>query len=164
MKAFKHWLPVVLWMGFIFAMSSDLGSSTHSSRIIEPIVRWIKPDTTPEQFEFVHFILRKLGHLTEYAVLALLVFRALKHTLAQPLDKLSWQTVGIALLITASYAATDEWHQSFVPGRTAAIGDVLIDSSGGLLSLLIVLFWYHILSPRLQPKVATTISNPSRTT
>jgi len=152
MKVFKHWLPVILWMGFIFAMSTDLGSSEHSSRIIEPVIRWIKPDATPEQFEFVHFIVRKLGHLSEYAVLGLLVFRALRHTLPAPLAKFSWQTAGIALLITAAYAATDEVHQSFVPGRTPAFGDVLIDSSGALSSLLAVLLWCHVLSLRLRPK------------
>lgn len=159
MKSFKLWLPVVLWMGFIFAMSSDLGSSEHSSRLIEPVVKWIKPDTTPEQFELVHFIVRKLGHLSEYAVLALLVFRALKHTLPSLPGKFSWQTAGLALLITTAYAATDEFHQTFVPGRTPTIGDVMIDASGGLLSLMLFLFWCHFISPRLQPKVAS--SNPS---
>lgn len=154
MRAYKHWVPVALWMGFIFAMSSDLGSAAHTSRIIEPLVLWIKPDATPEQFEFIHFIIRKLAHLTEYAVLALLVFRALKHTRPLTLGKFSWQTAGLALLITAAYAATDEWHQTFVPGRTPAVGDVLIDSSGGLVSLLITLFWYQWLSPRLFSKTA----------
>ena len=104
MKSFKHWLPVVLWMGFIFAMSTELGSSANTSSIFEPLVKWFKPDATPEQFEFVHFIVRKLGHLTEYAVLALLVFRALRLTLPSPLCKFSWQTAGIALLITTTYA------------------------------------------------------------
>jgi len=161
MKMFKPWMPVILWMGFIFAMSSSLGSSANSSRILEPLVRLIMPDATPEQFEFVHFIVRKLGHLSEYAVLALLVFRALKLTLRSPLGKFSWRTASLALLITTAYAATDEWHQSFVPGRTPAIGDVMIDSSGGLLSLLIVLFWCHILSPRLLSKTEPLKTNPT---
>jgi VanZ family protein len=140
-------------MGFIFAMSSDLGSAAHTSQIIEPLVLWIKPNATPEEFEFVHFLIRKLAHLTEYAVLALLVFRALKRSFrSPPAGKFSWQTAGLALLMTAAYAATDEWHQTFVPGRTPAVGDVLIDSSGGLISLLIVLFWSQYLAPRFLSK------------
>jgi VanZ family protein len=149
MRIYRHWLPVVLWMAFIFLMSSELGSATHTSRIIEPLVQWIKPDATPEQFEFVHFVVRKLAHLTEYAVLGLLVFRALKRSRRSPATKFSWQTAGLTLLIAAAYAATDEWHQTFVPGRTPAFGDVLIDSSGALISLLAVCLWTHFFSGRL---------------
>ena len=43
----------------------------------------------------------------------------------------------MALLVVAAYASLDEFHQSFVPGRTAAVGDVMIDTSGGATSLLL---------------------------
>lgn len=142
--AFKHWLPAILWMGVIFLMSTDAGSAAHTSKIIEPLVLWIKPDASRDQFEFVHFIVRKLGHLSEYAVLALLVLRASRRTLQLTPDKWSWRAAGVALLTAAAYAATDEWHQSFVPGRTAAVSDVLIDSSGALVGLSLVFLWHNL--------------------
>src|SRR5258708_34005949 len=103
MSAYKHWLPVVLWMGFIFAMSSDLGSAEHTSRIIEPLVLWLKPDASPEQFELVHFLVRKCGHLSEYALLAFLILRAINFSGSFVTNKWSWQTPATSLRTAAVY-------------------------------------------------------------
>jgi len=143
---FKHWLPAILWMGGIFAMSTDVGSATHTSKIIEPLVLWIRPNASQDEFELVHFFIRKLGHLSEYAVLALLVLRAMRRTLLLAPGRWSWQAAGITELIAAAYAATDEWHQSFIPGRTAALGDVAIDSCGALVGLTLMFLWYKVAS------------------
>ena len=136
-RTHKHWLPVILWMGLIFVMSSDFGSAAHTSVIIEPLVLWIKPNATSEEFELVHFIIRKLGHLSEYAILGLLVLHAIERT--RPAHRAwSWPAASLTLLIAAAYASTDEWHQTFVPGRTAALGDVMIDSCGALVGLMLM--------------------------
>ncbi|MFT3784421.1 MAG: VanZ family protein [Nibricoccus sp.] len=152
MKFLKYWLPVALWMVVIFFMSTDFGSAEHSSRLIEPLVRWIKPDVTVDQLGVVHFIVRKLGHLSEYAVLALLTLRAFTHTLRAPLNRCCWQTAGLTLLVIVPYAATDEWHQTLVPGRTPAVGDVMIDATGGLLALVVALSWSYFLPSRIRPQ------------
>jgi VanZ family protein len=136
-------------MTLIFVMSSDFGSAAHTSRIIEPLILWINPNASPETLAHLHFLVRKFGHLSEYAVLALLVLRAIRLTARPTLARWSWQRAGIALLIAAAYAATDEWHQSFVPTRTAAFDDVLIDSTGALAGLMLVFFWYKLPSPGL---------------
>ena len=141
MRVFKHWLPVFLWMGVIFLMSTDLGSATHTSRIIEPLLRWLNPQISPEAIGRAHFLVRKTGHLTEYAILALLVLRALRKSQPDRWSTHLWRAAGCALLITAAYASTDEWHQSFVPGRTASPVDVLIDGSGGFLALTLSVLW-----------------------
>lgn len=151
-------MPVFLWMGVIFVMSTDAGSAAHTSVIIEPIVLWLKPNASHEEFEFVHFIIRKLGHLSEYAVLGLLVLRALKHTRPTAPGKWSWQTAGATLLVAAAYAATDEWHQSFVPGRTSALGDVLIDSSGAAVGLSVMLLRHKLAASGLCPTTAPHIA------
>ena len=153
-RAYKHWLPVALWMGVIFIMSTDLGSGAHTSRLIEPLVRWIRPDTTPEEFERVHFLVRKSGHLAEYAVLTLLLLLTLKHSLPRPATtaKWSWPAAGLVLVTAAAYAATDEWHQSFVPGRTATLRDVLIDSGGALLALAVMFSWQKFSPIGLRPQ------------
>jgi VanZ family protein len=163
MRVFKLWLPVTLWMGLIFVMSTDVGSATQTSRIIEPLVLWIKPNASQEQFELVHFLVRKLGHLSEYAVLALLLLRAIRRSQCSTSHKWSWRAAGFALLVAAAYAATDEWHQSFIPGRTAALTDVLIDSSGALIGLALGFFWQMLpslgLYSRTLPSASTQASS-----
>jgi VanZ family protein len=95
--AFRLWAPVVLVAAIIFAFSSvpSLGTGLGT---------W-------------DLVLRKIAHLTEYAVLGALLQRALAHS-------------GIAILIGAVYAASDEIHQHFVQGRHAAWYDVVIDTVG----------------------------------
>ncbi len=132
LRAHKHWLPVILWMGFIFGLSTDLGSFEHTSRFIGPFLRWLNPEISAEAVRQVQFIIRKTGHFTEYAILALLVLRALR--LSKP-ERSFLQTAFIALLVAAAYAATDEFHQSFVPSRGASVYDVLIDASGAFTAL-----------------------------
>jgi VanZ family protein len=134
----KFWLPVLVWMAVIFSASSDAHSSEHSSRFFEPLVRWLFPHMTPEHVELIHHLFRKCGHLTEYAVLALLLWRAL-HMSPNNLPAWSWPKVGGTLLLVFLYAASDEFHQRFVPTRTPQVSDVFIDMIGGAIGLLV--FW-----------------------
>src|SRR5690349_2133097 len=74
----KSWLPVVLWMAVMFFGSTDLMSAEHTSRILEPLLRWLVPGISPQTLAQAHFYVRKAAHLTEYAILASLLFRALR--------------------------------------------------------------------------------------
>lgn len=94
---FRAWVPVALWAALIFAFSSVPSLSSG-------LGTW-------------DLILRKLAHLTEYAILGALLARAL----ARP---------ELAIAIGALYATSDEIHQHFVRGRHAAWYDVLIDTIG----------------------------------
>jgi len=145
-------------MAFIFVMSSDVGSAAHTSRYLKPLILWIRPDTSSEEFEGIQFLIRKLAHISEYAVLALLILRALKISPPPASTQWSWRRAGVALLIASAYAATDEWHQSFVPSRTADPGDVLIDSTGALVGLALVFLRWK-LSSRIWPPKATPSSS-----
>ena len=78
----------------------------------------------------IHFITRKIAHFTEYAILGLLAARAFR-----PYRR--WFLISAVLIVV--YALIDEYHQSFVPSRTASIFDSLIDMSGGLAALIIIL-------------------------
>jgi len=79
---------------------------------------------------------RKCAHVTEYAILALLCWVALLRRAAP--GKWDWARARNALLIVATYASTDEFHQLFVPSRQASVIDVLIDTCGGAFGLLFV--------------------------
>jgi VanZ family protein len=136
LRAFiKYWLPVLIWMALIFTGSSDSHSYEHSSRFVEPLLRWLFPQMSQDNIEEIHHLIRKCGHLAEYAILALLLWRAL-HLSKNNLPPWSWPKVGGTLLIVFIYAASDEFHQIFVPTRTPLVSDVLIDTAGGAIGLL----------------------------
>jgi len=130
----KHWLPVLIWLGVIFLGSTDMLSAEHTSRFLVPFLRWIDPQISFATLNAIQFGIRKLGHLTEYAILAMLLWRALR-------SGTRWQIKVsilflVAALASAIFAASDEFHQSFVPSRTASPTDVMIDICGALVGLL----------------------------
>ncbi|MDD5141491.1 MAG: VanZ family protein [Verrucomicrobiales bacterium] len=128
---------MLLWMALIFTASSDPHSSEHSSLFVEPLLHWLFPKMSQAHVEGIHLVIRKCAHLTEYAVLALLVWRAL-HQSKTNLPTWSWPKVGGTLLVVFIYAASDEYHQSFVATRTAHFSDVLIDTTGAAIALLVL--------------------------
>jgi len=136
MKVFlKYWLPVVVWLGLIFIGSTDLLSAEHTSRIIGPILRWFNPDVSFATIARVQFFVRKAAHLSEYAFLAMLLWRAFRH-----ISRWQWAMDKLFLavwLICLLFAVSDEFHQSFVPSRTASSTDVAIDVIGALVGLSI---------------------------
>ncbi len=134
----KCWLPVILWMALIFGASADAGSFQHSSRLIAPLVRWLFPHLSGEGVSRIVFIARKCAHLTEYAVLAMLLWRALRQRLHSNPHPRFWARARLALLGVALYAASDEFHQLFVATRDAKVTDVLLDTIGGLLGLTVL--------------------------
>lgn len=131
----SRYLPLLLWLAFISFASSDQFSAANTSRIVEPLIRWLFPRTSPHTLATLHFIIRKAAHFTEYAILALLAARAFRGSRRDALRR-RWLVVTLALLVV--YALIDEYHQSFVPSRTASIFDSLIDMTGGLTMLLIL--------------------------
>lgn len=133
------WLPVVLWFLLIFGASTDMMSSSRTSRIIGPILRWISPDMSDSTIRGVQLFARKGAHVTEYAILCLLLYRAIRRSLNRPNDQWCRKCAAWAWGITFLYAASDEWHQSFVPSRGGSIHDVLIDACGAALGLI---FWH----------------------
>jgi VanZ family protein len=128
----KAWLPVVLWMVLMFFGSTDLMSAEHTSRFLTPFLRWLNPDISPAAIAQVHFLVRKAAHVTEYAILTGLLFRALRGLMAG-----FWRPAVVALVSAMIFAAADEFHQTFVPSRTGSIYDILIDFCGALTGILI---------------------------
>ena len=130
-RLWRYWLPPVLWAAAIFAGSSTVLSSEHTAPLIETIVDAIfGHPLQPSQFNVIHFLVRKAGHLTEYAILSALIFRAIRGERSG----WNWRWASMAIVIAALYASTDEFHQSFVPGRTPSVWDVLIDTTGATLA------------------------------
>lgn len=131
----SRYLPLVAWLVFISYASSDSFNAGNTSRIIGPLVLWLFPNTTPETLLIIHIITRKAAHFTEYAILALLAARAFR-TSPRPALANRWFIAALALVV--AYALLDEYHQSFVPSRTASVYDSMVDIAGGLTALLVV--------------------------
>ena len=134
-RALHAWLAVAACVAVILAFSGDDFSAGSTSRIIGPILRWLFPELSPATLQGVHVLVRKAAHLTEYAVLGLLVFRALLLSLA--ISQARTALLGIALVLAV--AATDELRQSFLASRTGSLADVAIDLTGGALGVCLLL-------------------------
>jgi VanZ family protein len=121
-------------MLLMFAGSTDILSAAHTSRFLIPFLRWLDPTVSFQTILAIHFALRKMGHFTEYAVLASLLWRALRGTFTA----LSVRSVAISTFaVTAAFAISDEFHQSFIPTRTASANDVMIDCIGAFCAVLL---------------------------
>jgi VanZ family protein len=128
-RLLSRYLPLVVWLAFISFASSDSFNAGNTSRIIGPLVLWLFPNTSAETLAAVHFVTRKVAHFTEYAILGFLAARAFR-------QHQRWFLISAVLIVL--YALLDEYHQSFVPSRTASIFDSLIDMAGGISALIFV--------------------------
>ena len=126
-----YYLPPLLWAGVIFYFSSlsDLKSALPG---------------------FFDLILRKIAHMTEFGILAVLCLRMFLLKKGKPLDlrkNLGPEKVYLkeafitAFILSLLYSFTDEFHQSFVFGRTGALGDVLIDAMGIIIGIYLFMRW-----------------------
>ena len=112
MKLLKYWLPPILWGLIIFSFSSlQVGSSNE--------IYW------------KDFVIKKTAHIVEYSILAVLLYRAM---IGSDIEKK--KAIIFAILIVSLYGFTDEFHQSFTPGREPRIRDGIIDTIGGALGVL----------------------------
>ena len=116
LKFMKYWFPVALYCCMIFGVSS--------------ISNIQLPDTLPNSDKFVH--------MSEYALLAALFARAVRHTSQREWHLLIWV---MAIFFVAFYGITDEFHQSFVAGRSSDLADWLADITGGSVGAAVYLLW-----------------------
>ncbi|MBI1749553.1 MAG: VanZ family protein [Acidobacteria bacterium] len=137
MRWLRQWWPAMAWAAAIFFFSTGAFGGESTSRFIIPFLRWLLPDAPPETLFQLHFLIRKAGHFVEYFFLSLLVLRGLRGGAGG--WRLRWGLA--ALLISTGYAATDEFHQYFVPSRGAAAQDVLLDAAGAAVAQAVARLW-----------------------
>jgi VanZ family protein len=131
-SAIWRWGPLILWMAVISGLSTDAFSAAETGRLLMPLLRLLFPGASPARLDLLHAVVRKGAHVTEFAILAFLWYRALDWR------RSGWQTKAAltALVLAAGFGALDEAHQMFVPSRTASIVDVGWDSLGAALGLV----------------------------
>ena len=129
------WLLLLVWVGVIWTFSGASFDAPNTSRFLEPLLRFLLPDVGPAALERGHLLVRKSTHLTEYAVLGLLSWRAAAVDLGGVRPAL------IALALVVGMAGADEWRQSQLAERTGALADVWLDTLGGLLGVCVIVLW-----------------------
>ena len=130
----RYWLPVVIWAALISFASSDDFSAQNTGTVIERVIAVIVGHPLPpEQFDPLHFAIRKLAHLAEYAILGALAYRAARGE--QRGWNIRWAIT--AVVVAAAVATGDEFHQRFVPSRTSSPIDVAIDTAGATISQIV---------------------------
>jgi VanZ family protein len=139
----RAWWPAVVWAGVIFTFSTDTFSSDHTATVLSFFVKWLFPHLSPHQFKFIHHLIRKSAHFTEYFIFCLLLYRGFRGI------RKGWHwTWGIsALSVAAGYSIMDEIHQAFVASRTASPYDSLLDSLGAFFAFGVLWLWF-----RMRPK------------
>jgi len=127
---FRYWLPALAWTALIFFFSTSHFSAEQTGYFLTWLLRSLFHDISRPMFALIHILIRKAAHLTVYAVLGLLWFRARRG----PHSGWRARWALLALLVSMLVALADEFHQSFVPSRTGTPWDVLLDSLGALLA------------------------------
>jgi VanZ family protein len=137
------WLLVLLWASVMFNFSTDSFSKEHTSRVIVPILQWLLPQASAETIDVLHEFIRKCAHVLEYSVLSVLLFRALR----APASGWTIRWAAVALLLAALFAASDEFHQTFVPSRGASVWDVLLDTLAAAAAQVVLWLWLKRATP-----------------
>jgi VanZ family protein len=129
----EYHLPVLLWLVVTFVFSTDAFSSSETSQFIVPALAYFFPTLSTEQVDFWHLAIRKLGHITEYFILAFLAYRCLRHEHGDGIE-VKVRTIGFVVLA----AMLDEWHQTFTAFRGPSIVDVGYDCFGAVWALWLI--------------------------
>ena len=133
-----RYAPLILWISIILLASSNQASMSQTSRFIGPFLQFLFPTASADTIYLYHHYIRKLGHFSAYFILAFWAFRVFSGSSIQLLKKY-WFVFSLGLV--ALVASTDEFRQSFFASREGSIYDILLDISGGLTFLLIIVVY-----------------------
>lgn len=136
--ALQRWIPVILWAGLIFYFSTESFTFSNTEGFFSEWLSWLLPEVSPTAFLPFHPVLRKVGHWFEYFILAILLVRARRSSNE---SELAMPTSAWTLVLVLAYAISDEYHQSWVPERTASAVDVAIDTFGGVCGVFWMCLW-----------------------
>lgn len=133
-RAVIAWFLVILWMAVIFLLSHQTGdqSSQLSQRLAELLLKLVAPGYSPNLLSSIENLIRILAHGAAFFVLAILTGRAFTRTSIQDI-----RNAILTFIICTLYAASDELHQAFVPGRAGQWQDFLVDIAGIILAVMV---------------------------
>jgi len=128
----EYWAPLVCWVSLTYLFSSDAFSAAETSRVLGPVLAFLLPWLSDYQISFVHGAIRKLGHVSEFFVMAVFARRALG------IINRETRAVLFSGVFVLSASALDEFHQMLTMYRGASPVDVGYDCLGGLMGIWLI--------------------------
>lgn len=147
----RRWWLVLVWAALISFFSTEIFTAQNTLQIILPALRWLFPHASKATLLMIHHFIRKFGHFFEYFVFSILLFHSIRG--AREGFRLNWALKGIGVVFL--YASFDEFHQRFVPGRGAAVSDVLLDTCSGVVAQIFAGLAASRKHPQIPPRVGT---------
>jgi len=129
------WTITVAWAGLITFLSTGTFAGSVTGWLLEQLLAALHIHLVQSTFEIVHFLIRKLAHCTEYGMFALFLYHSFTF---RRLESWNPRSALSAVIVAGLFSLTDEYHQSFVPGRTASIKDCGIDTFGALVAMALL--------------------------
>jgi VanZ family protein len=150
------WITTAAWAATIYQLSTQTYGSGLTAWLLRQGLEFLNISMSAAAFQSLHYLIRKLAHLSEYAMFALLLYGALGggKSYAWQARRAAW-CIGIA----AIYSLTDEFHQLFVPERGASLLDSLLDTAGGALAMLALYLVSRMIQARASRKAAVRERN-----
>lgn len=129
------WVPPLAWMVVILSLSSERFAADYTGDLLAPVVAWLTAWAGPAAVGALHLGLRKLAHLTEYAMLAVFWILAFTGEAGLGSRRAALWTLGIC----AGWAGLDEARQSLTANRTPSLADVALDTAGSAIGMLVAI-------------------------
>lgn len=157
MQATVRWGITLVWAAVIFTLSTETYAGSLSALLLRDLLDLLRVTVSPAAFDTLHHLFRKSAHVTEYAIFSMLLYHCLLGS-----NRTVWRTkvAALSVLIAGAYSLTDEFHQVFVPGRTASLLDCGLDTMGATLGMLLVLTWTRMYA-RCEPVLVMTQEKPA---
>ena len=138
MRVIKYWVPVAIMLAAMFYFSTDRLSNDNTETVVGRLLMWLAAHASEQVIAAVNYMVRKSAHFIEYAILGALLFRAFR---ADDPARWRFKWAAYTLIAAASWAALDEFHQTFTRTRSGSAFDSLLDSSGVIFVLLVISFY-----------------------
>jgi VanZ family protein len=139
------WLPVAIAIAVIAIESTKYLGADHTSHPLRWLYEHLFGVVSDRRWDLLHHFIRKAGHFLGYGAVGLTWLRAWWMTLPQTAF---FQDALLAVLGTALVAASDEYHQTFLPNRTGLARDVLLDCCGAVAMQLLVFLFIRLFRPK----------------
>ena len=142
------WLVTLAWAAEIFDLSTATFGGVFTTWLLSQILHLLHLTVAFPTFRLLHHLMRKAAHLTVYGIFSMLLYFSLGGSRSR---EWHWKRALGALLLAGGYSLTDEFHQSFVPGRGPSIVDCGIDTIGATLGMMIVFVSCRLGNQRVAP-------------
>jgi VanZ family protein len=134
-RVIRAWVAVILWVAMIWTLGGDSLSASSTAGVLRPLIEWFRPDFTPAEMYSLLVTIRKLSHVAEYGLLAMLVLRALWIGSIESIVT----SLGFTVLLVGLLALADETRQAYSLERTGSSRDVGLDLGGAAIVALAML-------------------------